>query len=62
MGEPEGAVAMDASGSQFLELLLCHNKKKEKKKEKLRRDLNVKRHQERGRDKNRGEKSWDVTA
>ena len=59
MGELEGAVAMDASGSQFLELLLCHNKKK---KEKLRRDLNVKGHQKRGRDKNRGEKSWDVTA
>lgn len=48
---------MDACRSQFMELLLCHNKKKGKKK-KLRRDLNVKghRHQKRGRDK-KGEKS-----
>lgn len=42
---------MDASRSQFMELLLCHNRKKKKKKKKLRSDLNVKGHQKRGRDK-----------
>lgn len=51
---------MDASRSQFLELLLCHNKKKKKAKEGFKCERMWT--SEKSERQKRGEKSWDLTA